>query len=97
MTKTLPGAILASTHYKARLIVTVEGGMVEVKLDVLDPSFDASAIELVRIDLDADGADEDEVLVIDGQDAFVSVGEIYPATDDEARFARAARDAWALA
>lgn len=98
MTNPIAGAVLASTPYKARLLVTISEGLVDVvAIQALDPSFDVSAIELVKIDFDTEGAcDDDGVLEFDGAEGFVSVGEVDVMSDEDARLARAARDTWAL-
>jgi len=81
---------------KPRLLITISGG----KLDVIAiEGAGCVEIDLVIIDYDTDGYDEDDdgCVRIDGNLAFVTVSDVATMSVDEAATARIARDTWAMA
>lgn len=56
---------------KPRVIVTIEGGLVE---SIAYDGIDLSHVELIVIDMDTEGADPEETSLFAGCRAFFSVG-----------------------
>ena len=77
-----------------RLLITIDGGLVDI---VAIEGLDDVEIELVKIDLDTDGSDEEDgCLRVEGDLMWVSVGTVDRMSPDEAHLARTARDTWAM-
>jgi hypothetical protein len=80
----------------ARLLVTIEDGIVEVAVEGLPEGLE---LELVQVDFDTDGQDTEDdpsILLVDGTYCFVSVGTVDTMNVDDAAFARMARDTWRM-
>jgi len=87
-------AALAAPAPRARLLVTMNEGLVET---VAAEGLDEVQLELVQIDFDTEGCEEGEGPIrVDGELMFVSVGEVEKMSPDEAALARTARDTWAM-
>ena len=79
---------------KPRLLITINGGILDV---IAVEGMSGVEIELVIIDYDTDGYDEDDdgCVRIEGNLAFVTVSDVTTMSVSEAATARIARDTWA--
>lgn len=77
---------------KPRIIVEINNGLVEVYCDNLD----LGQVDLIMIDYDTDGADDDDLADVGGQRVFFSVGAVAQVDEDTGRAVAVAYDNWAL-
>jgi hypothetical protein len=75
---------------KPRVIVTLSEGLIA---GVAYHGIDLSHVELICIDTDTEGADEDELVQIGGDDAFMSTGTMDLASDVDIADIEAAQEA----
>lgn len=78
---------------KPFILVTIEEGLVS---GVSCYGIDLSEVNLIKIDYDTDGADDDELSEVGGVDCFFTVGGVEVADDDTVRDVSRAYLDWSL-
>lgn len=77
-----------------RIIVTISEGLIEsVQCDNFP---EAVGVQLIMLDNDTEGADDDQLTDVGGDEMFFSVAEVTQADDQTSRNVASAYDNWSL-